>query len=280
MMTEKISACIMTFNEESNIERCLKSVEWCDEIVILDSFSTDRTLEIARRYTDQIHQHEWQGYIGQRNRIRGMATHPWVLFLDADEEVSPELREAIHQEFQPDRSAYVGYRFPRRVYYLNRWILHGEWYPDIKLRLFKKALGHSIGEEPHDQVIVDGPVKTLRAPLYHYTYDDLADHIMTLNRFSSISARAKYEAGDKFRWSALLFRPFFRFVRGYFFKFGFLDGRRGLLIALISSFGVAMKYAKLWELIHVSTPTPQERKGLNGGGVDEKSHNAGLQNTP
>lgn len=247
-MIEKISACIMTYNEEDNIECCLKSVTWCDEIVVLDSFSTDRTLEICRRYTDIVHQHEWQGYIGQRNIIRSMATHSWVLFLDADEEVSPALRKAIEDEFKPDRIAFVGYRFPRRVFYLDRWIKHGEWYPDIKLRLFKKSLGRSVGEEPHDQVVVDGPVKTLHAPLFHYTYRNLADHLDTMNRFSSISAQAKYESGSRFRWGDLLLRPFFRFIKGYFLKAGFLDGRRGLIIALISSFGVAMKYAKLWEL--------------------------------
>ncbi len=250
-MTEKISACIMTFNEEKNIERCLKSVMWCDEIVILDSYSTDRTLEICRQYTENVHQHPWQGYIGQRNLIRGMAANPWVLFLDADEEVSPQLREAIDKEFQPGRAAYDGYQFPRRVYYLDRWIRYGEWNPDIKLRLFKKALGRSVGEEPHDQVIVDGPVKTLRSPLYHYTYEDIADHVNTMNRFSSISAQAKYDAGYRFRWIDMLGRPMFRFVKGYVLKLGFLDGRRGWLIALISAFGVAIKYAKLWELTHI-----------------------------
>lgn len=255
-MKEKISACIMTFNEEKNIERCLKSVTWCDEIVVLDSFSTDRTVDICRKYTEQVHQHEWQGYIGQRNLIRGMASHPWVLFLDADEEVSAALRDAIEREFGSDRVAYDGYRFPRRVFYLSRWILHGEWNPDIKLRLFKKSIGRSVGEEPHDQVIVDGPVKTLSEPLFHYTYDDIADHVRTMNRFSSISAQAKYDAGYRFRWIDFLGRPLFRFIKGYMFKMGFLDGRRGWIIALISAFGVAMKYAKLWELSHTKKPEP------------------------
>lgn len=247
-MNDKISACIMTYNEEANIERCLKGVQWCDEIVVLDSFSTDRTLDICRQYTDRVFQHEWQGYIGQRNIIRTMATHPWVFFLDADEEVSDELREQILAEFRAGSGKYAGYRFPRRVFYLHRWIMHGEWYPDIKLRLFKKDLGHSIGVEPHDQVVVDGPVKTLTAPLYHYTYDDLSDHLETVNRFSAISAKAKFDAGYRFSWGDFIIRPAFRFFKGYFLKLGFLDGRRGFLIALISAFGVAVKYAKVWEL--------------------------------
>ncbi len=238
----------MTYNEEHNIERCLKSVSWCDEIVILDSFSTDRTLEVCRRYTDRVFQHKWEGYIGQRNRIREMATHDWVFFLDADEEVSDELREEIMAEFEAGAGDYVGYLFPRRVFYLGRWIMHGEWYPDIKLRLFKKELGHSVGEEPHDQVVVDGPVKTLAGTLYHYTYDDIFDQLNTMNRFSSISAHAKYEAGYRFKWTDFLFRPVFRFLKGYLLKRGLLDGRRGFLIAMVSAFGVAMKYVKVWEL--------------------------------
>lgn len=246
-MSNKISACIMTFNEERNIERCLKSVAWCDEIVVLDSYSADRTLEICAQYTDRVFQHPWQGYIGQRNLIREMAAHSWVFFLDADEEVSETLKEEILAEFRTENGVYVGYRFPRRVFYLNKWIVHGEWYPDIKLRLFKKELGHSIGEEPHDQVVVKGPVKTLSGSLYHYTYDSVADHLDTMNRFSSISAEAKYNAGYRFRWVDFIFRPVIRFIKGYFIKLGLLDGRRGLLIALISSFGVAIKYAKVWE---------------------------------
>ena len=247
-MNDKISACIMTYNEERNIVRCLKSVAWCDEIVILDSYSTDRTLDLCKAYTDRIDQHTWQGYIDQRNLIRGMASHPWVFFLDADEEVSSELREQILAAQKEGLENYAGYRFPRRVFYLNRWIRHGEWYPDIKLRLFKKELGHSVGEEPHDQVVVNGPVKKLTGPLYHYTYTDLTDHVNTMNRFSKISARAKNDAGYKFRWIDFIFRPSLRFLKGYFLKRGFLDGYRGLLIASISSFGAAMKYAKVWEL--------------------------------
>jgi glycosyltransferase involved in cell wall biosynthesis len=247
-MREKVSACIMTLNEEANIERCLRSVTWCDEIVILDSGSTDRTLEICRTFTDNIHQHPWQGYIGQRNHIRGLAAHDWVLFMDADEEISPELRRDLLAEIEHGLTGYVGYVFPRRVHYLGRWIRWGEWNPDLKLRFFKKDRGHSVGEEPHDRVVVDGPVKRLSSPLYHYTYDDLADHIETMNRFSSLSAKAKFEGGYRFRRIDFLFRPAFRFWKGYFLKLGFLDGRRGFLIALISSWGVAIKYAKVWEL--------------------------------
>lgn len=247
-MREKISACVITHNEEDKIRRCLESLMWCDEIVVVDSFSQDDTIDICRRYTDKVYQREWLGYIDQRNYIRKKAQHLWVLFVDADEEVSPGLRDEIMKELEGVDRIYIGYQFPRQVRYLRRWIRHGEWYPDIKLRLFKKAHGYSGGLEPHDQVIVEGPVKTLRSPLWHYTYDGIVDHVDTMNKFSGITAEAKFKEGLRFKWRDFLFRPFWRFFKGYIIKLGVLHGRRGLLIAMISSVGVALKYAKLWEI--------------------------------
>ena len=244
----KISACVTAGNEEDKIAACLSSLSWCDEVVVVDSFSRDKTFEISKQYTPHVYQHAWEGYIAQKNYIRSLAHHSWILFVDADEVVSDELRDEIESEFARDPGDTVGYRFPRMVHYLGKWIRHGEWYPDIKLRLFRKDRGHSEGQEPHDRVVVDGPVKTLRAPLYHFTYDDLADHIHTLNRFSSISAGEKFSRGEKFRWTDLFFRPPFRFFKSYFVKWGILDGRQGFIIALMSAFGVFIKYAKLLEL--------------------------------
>lgn len=246
-MREKISACITAFNEEHNIRRCLESVKWCDEIVVVDSHSRDRTVEICREFTDRVVQKEWLGYIGQKNYIRELATHPWVLFIDADEEISPDLRAEIVARCLSGHGDIVGYEFPRMVNYLGQWIKHGEWYPDIKLRLFRKAKGVSGGQEPHDQVLVNGPVMRLSGHLWHYTYDDLHDQLETLNRYSTITAEEKFKQGEKFRWLHFLFRPSLRFLKAYFLKLGCLDGRRGFVIAAISSFGVAMKYAKLWE---------------------------------
>ena len=246
-MRDKISACIITYNEEENIRRCIESVTWCDEVVVVDSFSKDRTREICLEYTDQVHQQEWGGYIAQRNYIRKLASCPWVFFLDADEEVSTALREEIEREFEQGNEEIDGYEFPRQVYYLGKWIRFGEWYPDIKLRLFRKERGRSCGVEPHDQVHVDGTVKRLRSPILHYTYVGLFDHVNTMNRFSSISAHAKHAQGLKFRWIDFIFRPPWRFFRGYILRLGFLDGLRGLLIAVVSAYGVRMKYAKLWE---------------------------------
>lgn len=247
-MREKLSACVTAGNEEQKIRRCLESLKWCDEIVVVDSFSTDRTVEICREYTDRVYQHEWLGYIGQKNLIRDMARHPWVLFLDADEEVSPDLRDEILREFESGSGRYVGYEFPRQVFYLGKWIRHGEWYPDVKLRLFRKDRGRSAGQEPHDLVVVDGPVKTMRGHLYHYTYDDIRDHLETINRFSTITAQEKFRQGEAFWWSDILIRPLLRFVKAYLLRAGFLDGPQGLIIATVTAYGVFMKYAKMWEL--------------------------------
>ncbi|MCO6400550.1 MAG: glycosyltransferase family 2 protein [Verrucomicrobia bacterium] len=244
----KVSACVTTFNEEANIRCCLESLRWCDEIVVVDSFSSDRTVEICKEFTPRVYQHKWLGYIGQKNLIRGMASHEWILFVDADEEVSADLREEIRAELAANDGSVAGYRFPRMVNYLGRWIRHGEWYPDIKLRLFLKSKGHSGGTEPHDQVIVDGGVRTLRGKLYHYTYANMHEHLETMNRFSGITAQEKFRANSGFRWVDFLIRPPFRFLKAYILRRGFLDGRRGFLIALVSAFGVCMKYAKLWEL--------------------------------
>jgi glycosyltransferase involved in cell wall biosynthesis len=246
-MRPKISACVMTFNEEQKIRRCLRSVAWCDEIVVLDSFSTDRTVEICREFTSRVNQHDWLGYVAQRNLVRSMATHPWILFLDADEEVSPALRDEIIAQFEHGTDPYVGFEFPRQVYYIGRWICHGEWYPDVKLRLFARVHGRTEGQEPHDKVVVQGIVKRLQSPLWHYTYDDIADHIATLNRFSTITARQRYVEESPFLWRDLLVRPLFRFIKAYFLRAGFRDGAHGFVIAVTSAFGVFVKYAKLWE---------------------------------
>lgn len=246
-MPHKITACITAFNEESNIARCLDSLTWCDEIVVLDSFSSDKTVEISKRYTNRVYQHEWLGYIGQKNLIRGMATHAWVLFLDADEEVSPALKKEIKTALADNHGRYAGYEFPRMVYFLGKWIRHGEWYPDIKLRLFLKERGRSAGKEPHDQVLVDGQIARLTAPIYHYTYDSIEDQLNTMNRFTSITAKQKMGEGKCVHWHDVIIRPMWRFFKAYIIKRGFMDGRRGLLIACITTFTVGIKYCKLWE---------------------------------
>ncbi|MFP6904013.1 MAG: glycosyltransferase family 2 protein [Verrucomicrobiota bacterium] len=244
----KISACIMAYNEENNIRRSLESVTWCDEIVVVDSFSDDRTVEICREYTECVFQEKWKGYIAQRETLLRKASNDWVLFLDADEEISPELKDEILRWFNDGTGKYMGFEFPRQVFYLGRWIKYGEWNPDVKLRLCKKQASRISGSEPHDIVIVEGPVRRFQEKIWHYTYSGIHDHLQTMNRFSGISAEAMYKAGRRFRWSDILFRPGFRFFKAFVIKLGIFDGRRGFIIATISAAGVAMKYAKLREM--------------------------------
>lgn len=249
MMREQISACVIVYNQEHKLRRCLESIRWCTEIVVLDSFSTDKTVDVAKEFTDRVYQQQWLGYVGQRNTVRDLAKHKWLLFMDADEEMSPALRDEIIAGFTEGTGEYLGYEFPRQVYYLGKWIRHGEWYPDVKLRLFNKEFGRTEGEEPHDRVVVHGPVKRLKHPIWHYTYDDVVDHLNRLNRYSTITAQQRYAQGGRFHRANLILHPFFRFIKGYILRGGFLDGTHGLIIASIASFGAFLKYAKQWELI-------------------------------
>lgn len=251
-MREKISACLTVGNEANNIQRCLDSLFWVDEIVVVDSFSKDNTVEICKRYTNRVYQHEWLGYVGQKELIKKMAIHPWILFIDADEEVSPELRAEIIQEFESGNNRYYdGYKFPRKVFFLGKWITRGDWWPDVKMRLYRKEKGICAGREPHDQVILTGPVKRLKGCLHHYTYDDISDQINTQNRFSSISSFGMYQEKRRPSGCNLIFRPLFRFFKSYILKQGFRDGYRGLIISSLVAIGVFFKYAKLWELTFV-----------------------------
>jgi len=247
-LRDNVSVCITAGNEEKNIRRCLQSAEWADEIVVVDSFSTDRTAEICREFTELVFRHRWLGYVRQKTLVRDLATGPWVLLLDADEEISPDLREEILEVLESSSAGRTsGYSFPRLTRYQGRWITHGDWYPDTKLRLFRKEAGRCTGEDPHDRVETEGPVVRLQSPLYHYTYDDIKHQVDTLNRFSSIAADSLRDRGASFRLTDLCLRPIWRFVRCYIVKRGFLDGLRGLVIAVNSAFGSFVKYAKLWE---------------------------------
>lgn len=273
-MPHRISICITAGNEEVNIRRCLESVTWASEIIVVDSFSTDHTVEICREYTSLVYQHRWLGYIGQKNLIKDLASGEWILFIDADEEISPELRDEILNEFRSGRhEAYDGYEFPRLVRHLHRWIRHGDWYPDTKLRLFNKSRGRCGGREPHDRIEVDGRVKRLRNPMYHYTYTDIEDQIDSMNRFSTITAVGQFDDGRPIKLYDLFTRPLLRFLRGYFFRRGFLDGLPGLIIAVSNSYSVFAKYAKLWE-IHLNKRRGTD-KALKARISDSTKTNAG-----
>jgi glycosyltransferase involved in cell wall biosynthesis len=241
-----VSCCIICFNEEANIRRCLESVKWCDEIIVVDSFSTDRTVNICREYTDRVLQRPWPGYVEQKRFVLSQATHEWVLNVDADEEVSPELRDEILTVLQRNHPAIDGLYIPRLVYYLGRWWWRG-WYPGHRLRLFRKAKVRWGGVDPHEKVLLRGQAEYLHGALYHYTYDDIDDHLRALNGLTEISARELALRGKHTRISDLLFRPFWRFFRFFIVRGGFREGVPGLFVAVTSAFYVFLKYAKLWE---------------------------------
>jgi glycosyltransferase involved in cell wall biosynthesis len=245
---EKISVYILTFNNERTIERCLKSVRWTNEIVVVDHYSTDRTPEICHRYTERFYQKEWTNYRDEYNYAISLTAHKWVMFLDSDEEISEELANEIKEELTDSGGQWVGYLAPRMTYYLGRWIRHGEWYPDYKIRLYDRAKGRWTGRALHPKVEVEGVVKRLRNPCLHYNYKDISDQIKTIDRYSEMAAQVLREEGEMFNFTKLLLHPPFRFLRDYFLKRGFLDGLPGFIIAASTMYYVFIKYAKLWEL--------------------------------
>jgi glycosyltransferase involved in cell wall biosynthesis len=243
-----VSAIVVCFNEERHIGACLDSLRWCDEIVVVDSFSTDHTVEICRQYTDRVIQRPWAGYRDQKAFAHSLATKDWVLLVDSDERVTPELRAEIRDELALHGSRYAGFSVPRLVYYLQRWWWRGGWYPDYDIRLFRRERARWGGSEPHEKILVDGEVRRVRNPLHHFSYRDMEDHWQRINRFTSISSRELFNDGQRWRLGDALFRPAFRFFRSYILKRGFLEGFAGFYVALTAAVYVFLKYAKLWEL--------------------------------
>jgi glycosyltransferase involved in cell wall biosynthesis len=264
MARPTISAIVVCFNEEENIGACLESLRWCDEIVVVDSFSTDRTVEICRRFTDNVIQRPWAGYIGQKAFALSQATKEWVLLVDADERVTPELTEEMQEALSRDGGAYAGYAVPRLVFYLNRWWRRGGWYPDYKTRLFRRERATLGGSDPHEKVLVDGQVRRLRHPLHHFTYRNIEDHVQRINRFTSISSGELRKQGDRWKLTDALLHPAGRFLRCYFLQRGFMEGFAGFYVAVTAAMYVFLKYAKLWEL-EVEEKNARLREPRSGG---------------
>ncbi len=243
-----LSVCIICLNEEQNIGRCLESTLWADEVILVDAMSRDKTLEIARRYTDLIYQRAWTGYVDQKNFALSKAHGDWVLSVDADEAVTPALREEIQEEIS-GRDAKEGYRIPRRSYYQGRWINHGGFYPDRQLRLFKRSRGRWTGGRVHERVQIDGRIGGLKNDLLHYPYGGvISGQLRTVNSFSSLLAQDMYAKGKRYHLSLLLVRPFFKFMEVYLLRRGFLDGPPGLVIAVTSAYAMFVRYVKLREI--------------------------------
>lgn len=246
----EISTVVITYNEERNIERCLKSVlPFSGEVVVVDSGSTDRTVEISRQYATKVMSHEWLGYGRQKQLAMKHSTCPWVFSIDADEEVSPSLcTEILSLDFSKD-----GYEMPRKTWYLNRWVEHSGWYPGYILRLFDREKGQFTDEIVHEYVGVSGKVGRLKNDLLHYSYRDVAHHIEKMNDLTTLAARQMLEQGRRATVSNVALYPFFEFLKVYISKKGFLDGLAGLTISALHAYYVFLKYAKLYEF-RSSTP--------------------------
>ena len=244
----KITAAVITHNEEHNIAEALESLSWADEIIVVDSESDDQTTEIARRYTDKVIVRPWPGYSAQKNFAAEQASNDWIFSLDADERVSPDLAREIEQiRSGPDPGA-AGFEMPRLAFYLGRWIKHSGWYPDYKLRLYDRRRGRWKGKYVHETLEVDGEIKRLTGNLLHFTVRDASEHHLRLDRYTTLAAQEAFSNGKRASLWSLLLTPRLVFARSFFLKLGFLDGWQGLVIARFAEHYAFLKAAKLFEL--------------------------------
>ncbi|MCK4823086.1 glycosyltransferase family 2 protein [bacterium] len=243
----KISAIVIVKDEAGNIAECLKSLSFTDEVVVVDSGSKDGTVEIAKKYTDKVFITEWKGYSGTKQFALNRASGEWIFWLDADERVSPQLADEIGSAIIEDRD-FAGYMMPRKAFFLGRWIRHGGWYPGYVVRLFRKEKGTFGDERVHERLHIDGPVGTLKEPIYHYTDNSIDHYFKKFNVYTTLAVIDLEEMGRKVSILTLLIRPIHMFIKMYIFRAGFLDGIEGLLLAVFSANYVFVKYAKFWEL--------------------------------
>jgi glycosyltransferase involved in cell wall biosynthesis len=245
----KLSVTVITRNEAADIGDALASVAWADEIVVVDSQSTDDTVAMARRYTDRVVVREWPGYVAQKNYAAAIARHDWILSLDADERVTPALAHEIRSQLSADPK-YAAFRIPRVTWHLGRWMRTTDWYPDYQTRLYDKRAAEWTGKYVHEAVTVRGPIGQLGGELQHYAYRDIADHLETIDRYTTYAARQMQEAGRRAGVFDVLVHPPLAFLRNYVLRGGIRDGVPGFVISALNGYYVLLKFAKLWELQH------------------------------
>lgn len=241
---ERLSVVIITKDEEQNIEACLESVKWADEIVIVDSLSTDKTVEISRKYTDKVFLRAFTTYDEQRNFGNQQASCPWILALDADERVTPALKEEIQRAIR--EGTRDGYWIPRLDYMFGKMVRHGGWYPQYHLRLYRKDAAKWVGAV-HEKVVLNGKVGYLKNPLLHYSHLTISNFIQKLDRYTSLEAEQLYAQGKRTNILKMFFWPLVVFAYKYFYRLGFLDGIHGLVLATSLAYYHFVKHAKLWE---------------------------------
>ena len=250
-----VSVLVITRNEEDNIAACLESVAWADEIILVDAESKDRTVELARRFTSKIFLEAWKGFAEAKAFGVTKARNEWILWLDADERVTPELGKEIQEVLLTDPPV-AAYRVARRAYFLGRWIRHSGWYPGKVTRLFRKDRASFSNDAVHEGLDIHGETTDLRNDLLHFTDPTLFHYLSKFNRYTSLACGDLVRSGKRFRFSDLLVRPGWQFLKMYIVKRGFLDGFPGLVLALLSSSYVFTKYAKLWEALEPESVLP------------------------
>lgn len=244
----KITAIVITFNEEHNIAAALESLSWADEIIVVDTESTDGTVEIALRFTNRLFVRAWPGYSAQKNFAAEQASNDWIFSLDADERVSPELTKTILEIKGQSEPEPAGYEMPRRTFYLGRWIKHSGWWPDLKVRLYDRRRALWRGDFVHESLEVKGSVTRLEGNLLHYTVRDASEHHLRMDRYTTLAAEELFSRGKKASVGSLFISPLVVFLRSYLFKLGFLDGVPGLAIARFAAHYEFLKTLKLWEM--------------------------------
>jgi glycosyltransferase involved in cell wall biosynthesis len=251
----KLSACIITLNEEDRIRECIESLDFCDDVLVVDSHSSDHTRDIATECGARVIERDWPGHVAQKEFAVRHAENDWVLCLDADERISGPLREEILSLRDAGFPGRAGWRMPRRSFYMGRWVMHGTWTPDYNLRLFDRRRGRWGGYNPHDRVVLEGPMGTLRGRILHYPYRSLAEHLATMDKYTTIMAKGLAERGKKGRIVNVVVNPWVRFIKYYVLKGGFIDGWHGLVMAYLAAQYVRMKYIKLLVMQRVGEKT-------------------------
>jgi len=241
-----ISALIICYNEEKNIEDCLKSIQWVDELIVIDAYSSDKTVEICNKYTENVYQNSWKGFSDQRLFGLAKINNDWVFSLDADERCTEDLKKEI-LELIKNNPLENGYLIPRKNYFNKKWIKNGGWYPNYQLKLFRKKSAKLTSRLVHESYEIDGKISRLKNDLIHYSITSITDYANRINKYSSLSAEEKLN-NLKISLFSLLIRPFSDFIHKYILQLGFLDGIEGLIISFFHSYTKFLLYIKIWEL--------------------------------
>jgi len=251
-----VTVTIITLNESHHIGAAIDSAAWADEILVVDSGSTDDTVAIATARGVRVMGRTWPGYVDQKNYAASVASHDWIFSLDADERITPSLADEIREIVGRD-PAERAFRVPRVTFHLGRWVRTTDFYPDHQTRLYDRRAARWQGKYVHESVVADGAVGQLKNELQHYSYRDLSDHLDRINRYSTLAAQQMYEAGRRSTAVDLLAHPPAAFLRNYVLRGGFADGLAGLTLSLVNAYSVFLKFAKLWELQQQETPNSQ-----------------------